>query len=1279
MRLVVFKRRFFILLLMGWLFVTSAATNSFGQSHKFIDSLYGYLENPEMVAINQEAGHTTIIPYRNAQEALAGHPRPSASMLSLNGNWKFHWSANPDSLPSRFYERQFNDRNWNNLPVPSNWEMHGYGDAAFRNVRHPFPIYPPFIPRDYNPVGLYRKEINLPAAWKQQEVFLHLEAATSASFVWINGKEVGYNAGANEPAEYNITRYLKSGKNLITVAVFKYSAGTYLEDQDMWRLGGIFRDVYLIARPKVHIRDYFVTTPLDSLYQHATINISGELTNLAAYTQRGLRIRAGLYNQQKKPVWQNELSHVVNISARGTAVFEMKADVKRPDKWSAEHPNLYFLTLELLDSSGRTVEAIMQPIGFKKVEVRKQALLVNGVPVKLNGVNSHMQHPALGHTMDTATIRKDLTLMKQFNINCVRTSHYPPTVDYLRMADELGLYVIDETGNEAHATPELSDKPEWRTAYLDRVQRMILRDRNHPSILFWSAGNESGEGKNICASIQEGKRLDPTRLFMFGGNTDDWVYKNEVPCEDIIGPRYPTPFELLTRIAQVPDSVDSRPSFMDEYLSVEGNAGGGLDDYWDVIYKYPRCIGGAIWDWVSPGIHEQTLLLKDKAAGQIHATIKGRGRLVPGRKGKAVELSGHEQWIDVYRHPALDIATNALSLSLWIFPRQWNTDGTFLTKGSYQFGLLQASKDSLQFYLTSNKREQLTVLLPDGWEGKWHHIAAVYDGTQMELYVDGMLLGSQPCTGNIANKPFPVNLGRNAEIEAQEYSGRYSNALFDHVSVYSKALPAALLMEAAPALIPDAALWLDFDEVEDKGTMYGMGVGGRTYGLVWPNRTPQPELWQVKKSAQPVKVTLADAADGTIEIENRHQFTNLSAFTLKWQLQANGKALQQGEKMVDLPAQQTSAIRIPYNKSLMNQAAEYFLLVSFVTNKAQAWAPAGFEVAWEQLLLPSTTTHAVPAVNFRKELRFLENERSITVSGNDFEYRFSKDSGRLVAMKYHQKNLIADGPRLNVWRAPLANELDKWALIQSHLTYQKPGMGDGPVNNWRSLGLDNLEHKVVQCTAQTNAAGQVEISIEAYAAGIFQGDNWYDHFAPGFSSKYLYTIDASGKITITHTVTPNGLMPAWLQRMGLQWTLSKELQQVNWYGRGPFENYPDRKTGAKIGNYSTTVDAMKEPYILPQDYGLRTDVRLVQFQSSDVGIEFSGSDLFNFNAYPYTTEQLERARYQYQLQESGSTTFNFDYATSGVGCTAVSVLNQYRVLPVVYHFTSTIQPYITGK
>ena len=1246
--------------LLSVLFFFVVVTSS-AQEQDFLKNIYNYIENTQVFELNQEEGHTPLIPYLSVNEALINNKSKSSGYLSLNGTWKFHLADTPEGTPAGFFNENFNDSKWDTIHVPSNWEMQGYGDPLFRNVTTPFSPNPPYVPKEYNPTGSYRRTFTLPSGWKDNEIFLRMEKTASASFVWINGKEVGYNEGAQEPAEYNITRYLKPGLNTIAVNVCKYSDGYYLENQDYWRLAGIFDDIWLFATPGINIFDWYATTDLDDSYTDARLDLSIDVKNYSEKPGNDFFLRTTLYDSEKKIV-KAIVSEKFPLQPKSGLNIKLSGNIENPDKWSTEFPNLYFLTFELINSYGKTTEVITGRIGFKETEIKNQVFYLNGVAVKLNGINSHMQHPKLGHTMNEETIRKDLSLLKQFNINCVRTSHYPPVTRYLELADEYGIYIVDETGDEAHATEYVSGLKEWEGMYRERARRMVLRDRNHPSVLFWSAGNESGEGDNICAVINEGKKFDKTRYWMYGGNAFSH------PCEEIIGPRYPQLYDLITGVYNVPDSIDQRPSFLDEYLAVTGNGGGGLDDYRELFYKYSRSMGGAIWDFVSTGITEKVRVLKDASGNNVKVNVMGHAKLAAGISGKAVDLNGHDQWVEVYRDEGLEISGDKLTLSLWVFPRALNSSaGTLITKGNWQFGLHQVRKDSLRFYITTTQKKSVQITLPENWEYNWHRVTAIYDGKSIYMDIDGKESERKPVSGNIMNTPFPVNIGRNSEIHGQETSVYICDALIDQVGIFTKVISPGLLKNPSDELKKQSVLWLDFEDITEEGEFFSYGIGARTYGAIWPDRRPQPEMWQIKKSGQPVSARLISAEKGEVEIINRYLFTNLDKLQTIWMLQADNKILEKGEMTLDLAPQKTTSVIIPFHKPEIKEGVEYRLLISFRQKEKMLWADPGFEIAWDQFELPwFKPSHEIkiPEVS-PVEISYREN--SIIVTGKDFVYTFDKNTGTITSMKESGKELIRQGAKMNLWRAPLANETDEWGFGWSNIKHRTDGFGRMAATEWYSAGLDKMQFNMTDFNVKQIDDQNVTINIGyVMVLGNMRG---------AFLNHYKYLINSSGKMTIEHSIIPNGDTPSWLPRAGVEWILDKSLDHIQWYGRGPEENYPDRKSGYRIDIYSSTVKNMYEPYLIPQDYGLRTDNRWVRFwDENGIGLEFKGDQLFNFNAYPYSTDNLTKALYTYQLQPFDGITFNLDYATSGVGCTALSVFPEYQVMPKRYDFTITVRP-----
>ncbi len=1246
-----------ILFSIGGGLLLAVASNTYmpAQQTTGLPSWSDYIENTAVFGENQEEGHAYYVPEKS---------------LSLNGTWRFMYCDVPEDVPAEFYFETFDDSGWASIPVPSNWEMQGFGDKLFRNVHAPFKANPPFVPKEYNPTGVYRRTFTLPEGWDGHQVFLRMEKTASASFVYLNGKYVGYNEGAQEPAEYNLTSYLNfGGENILAVCVLKYSDGYYLEGQDYWRLAGIFDDVWVYATPPVRLFDWFARTDLDAAYTDADLKVQVDVKNYGEDATGEYRVQAKLFDDNRQDI-ASFSSGLFSVEAKGTSRVDLQAFVKNPKKWTSETPNLYLLELSLLRADGSLQDIIEQRIGFKETEIRGETFYLNGVPLKLNAQNSHMQHPEYGHAMTEETIRKDFEILKQFNFNAVRTSHYPPVNKYLELADEYGLFVIDEAGVEAHATEYVSEREDFTEMYRERVRQMVLRDRNHPCILFWSAGNESGEGFNIAEVVKEGRRYDDTRYWMYGGN----AFSN--PAEEIIGPRYPTPMELELLVGICPDSSDIRPSFMDEYLSVAGNGGGGLDDYWRVIYAHPRIMGGAIWDFVSPGLSEPVRRIDDSSPYHTPAHLMGNARLVSRDGGKALDLNGHDQWVEVYRQDNVEIASGALTLTCDVYPRKLvSSCGSFLTKGSYQFGLQQQGKDSLDFYLYTDKRNNLRVPLPSDWEDRWHHLSGVYDGEEMSVYIDGKKVGSLEASGTIRNFPFPVNIGRNAEEHGQETDVYICDALLDNVGIYTKAItPSSGAYNPA-----DAVLWLDFEQEANEGTFFSYGIGARTYGSIWPDRSVQPEMWQMKKTVQPLSFSWLDDGSGLVEVWNRNHFLSAGHYLTRWFLEEDGKVIQEGTLDLDADPLSRTRVHVPFRKPQQLQpGAEYRLTLSCTLRGDELWAPEGFEVAWEQLELPwhidaVQKEEAFPAVSLS------EDESGWKVSGEGFCYTFDRSSGTLVSIVYKDKEMLREPLRFNVWRAPLANEQDQWCSFNARSSNWKEGFGRQVATEYYSTGIDRLTPYPMSVSIDT-AAGKAILRVrEVCRTG---GDEFekkdlyiFGRQSNGFENIYTYVIAGDGSLTLSHSVFPQGKMPLWLPRIGLTATLSPALGNVQWYGRGPQENYPDRKTGYKVGVYSSTVDDMYEPYLIPQDYGLRTDNRWLRLtDESGDGLQFRMDQWFNFNAYPFSTENLTRAMYTYQLQRQDGITLNLDYATTGVGCTARSVFNSYRVYPQGYTRELVITP-----
>ncbi len=556
-------------------------------------------ENPALLQRNREPAAASLLPFADAATALGGRRGDSPWFKLLNGSWKFFYGTSPAALPAGFEAADFDASGWASMPVPGNWQMHGYGHPHYTNVNYPIPTDKPFVP-DENPVGLYVRSFVLPADWKGRQVILHFAGVDSCFYAWINGSPVGFSKVPHMPAEFNITALLQPGENRLTVQVLQWSDGTYLEDQDMWRLSGIFRDVYLYAVPEVHVRDVRVRTPLDKHYRHATLDVRALVRNYAAKARNGLVLKAALLDAAGRTVREQDVTDVRAAAGEDTEI-AFQATVRQPKLWNAETPNLYTLLLTLATAGGDVLEVQSVRVGFRQVEIRDRQLLVNGREVKLRGVNRHESHPDLGHTVPLDHMVRDITLMKQHNINTVRTSHYPDDPRWYDLCDAMGLYIIDEADLEAHGygydAPDIPARdPAWKEAFVDRAVRMVERDKNHPCIVMWSLGNEAGYGANHDAMAAAIRAIDPTLPIHY-------ERAGTSPTVDVVSEMYTSVPNL---IKHGENTDDARPFFMCEYAHAMGNSPGNLKEYWDAIWKYPRLIGGCVWEWTDHGIRQKT-------------------------------------------------------------------------------------------------------------------------------------------------------------------------------------------------------------------------------------------------------------------------------------------------------------------------------------------------------------------------------------------------------------------------------------------------------------------------------------------------------------------------------------------------------------------------------------------------------------------------------------------------------------------------------------------------
>jgi beta-galactosidase len=546
-----------------------------------------YWENPQVLHVNCEKPHAYFIPYENEVKAQQGIRGTSGFFKSLKGSWKFKYHNTFNVVEDGFYAADYDADSWESLMVPSNWQMHGYDRPQYTNINYPYPCDPPFVPND-NPTGIFIRDFHFDKQ-VEKEVYLVFEGVDSCFYVWVNGALIGYSQVSHMTSEFNITQQLKQGKNRIAVMVLKWCDGSYLEDQDMWRLSGIFREVYLLSREKLHISDVFVKSDLNNDFSEGMLRCEIQISGVST---------CGI--QAKLEDINGEVLYDRSSSILGNGAFEFK--VSAPVLWSAEIPNLYQLFL----TAGE--EVILLRVGFRKIEIKDSVILINGKAVKFKGVNRHDSHPELGHTIPLFHMRNDLLLMKKHNINAIRTSHYPNDPRFLELCDELGLYIIDEADLETHGVHSvgeyclISDDTQFEEAYMDRMIRMVERDKNHSCVVFWSMGNESGYGINHIKMAQWTKLRDDTRL-VHNCDAFDFTDKDN-SCIDVYSRMYPDIPRITGEI--LADKDEKRPVIFCEYSHAMGNGPGDLKDYWDLFYRHPRLAGGFVWEWTDHSVKTKT-------------------------------------------------------------------------------------------------------------------------------------------------------------------------------------------------------------------------------------------------------------------------------------------------------------------------------------------------------------------------------------------------------------------------------------------------------------------------------------------------------------------------------------------------------------------------------------------------------------------------------------------------------------------------------------------------
>ena len=1131
-------------------------------------------------------------------------------------------------------------------------------------------------PKDYttykyrNPVGSYVRTFTIPESWDGRDVFVKFDGVESAFYLWINGEKVGMGKDARTVNEFQITKYLKTGENKIAVEVYKYSDGSYLECQDFFRLSGIFRDVTLWCAEPIHLCDLQINTDFDG--DDFTKGILKIRPTIAAPVNAAHTLNYELIDPAgESRSWESEREILaedpLSLSDAKTTYQhsnEQEIQVENPLLWSAETPNLYTLLVTLKDGDGKILEVIPQRVGFRKVEIRGVNLLVNGKPVLLKGVNRHEHHPLLGHYVPYERMIDEIRLLKQFNLNGVRTSHYPETPLWYEMCDQFGIYIVDEANVESHGMgygkESLANHPRYKDAHVDRMRRMVERDKNHPCVIIWSMGNEAGHGPNFVAGYDWIKSRDPSRPIHY--ERAGLSKQSDIYC-----PMYMSVDGIVRYATGNPD----RPLILCEYAHSMGNSTGNLRDYWDAIETHDALQGGFIWDWMDQGILTTQTVKEPFTA----AAITEQTMAITGDVATETGLSGYAA---MDSDPALDFSgTTPFSIEAVVIPA---TDGSFqpiVTKGDQQYGLKANNRNLLEFNIYGNGGwTTLLTPLPEDWVGQKHTVKGVYTGSQLELYCDGKLLESMEAAGGVGTSAYPVNIGRNSQITERTFSGSILS-----VKMVSGAGDAAKTVFEA-----------DFTKLERPAaterevTFYGYGgdFGDKPNddnfccnGLISADLTPHPALWEVKGVYADVNMEPVEGKPWTFRATNKGFFRNLNAWKLCWEMydDSSESPVATGEfDPLDIGPGESKEVTLDASAlGMRGNGHNLFMRLTWILPESTIWADAGHQIASFQFLctdssgafapLPGerTLTAAMPVPKFedfeRQRMQAELSPTPITVadskaelvvtvadeksggSGEGLRAVFDRETGYLVSLKLGDWEALAGPVTPNFWRAAIDN--DRGAGLP------------GRLGIWKQA---TKNQKLTKFTYNQKAS----YVVAEYALP--------DAKESTVSMRYSFLKTG---LHISMTLTPRGDGLPMIPRVGVQLPIVKDpsWSEVTWLGRGPQENYADRKTAALFGIYALPFSEMNFMYSEPQETGHRSDC-LSLFLGMNVANPSSGPFLifascpqtpvnlseglatlpmFGFSVWPWTQDDLESYKHYQEIPERDFWTVNIDAAQMGVG------------------------------
>ncbi len=1261
------------------------------------------------------------------------------------------------SVYKNFYEPDY-DMNpvWaKNLQLPASWQYFGFDFSIYTNVTMPWQskydsyVQVPKCATNYNPVGLYRKEfkVNEGLTDANGRININFQGVESCYYVYVNGKEVGYSEDTFSPHSFDITDYLikeadgsvsTTATNLLAVKVHKFCDGTWMEDQDMYYDGGIFRDVYMYATPLVHLEDYMVMTDLDENYQDATLTMTDmEVVNYSTSSIPAdeYAIDVQIFNEDGT-VFKNGYSidvPAIDAASDGTyaktSIDDNSFTVYSPELWSCEKPNLYVMVLTLYNKkTGAFIESISQNFGFRELEYTHtevnekgnrvtnkkdyQQMLLNGKPFLLKGVNRHDTDPVYGKYVPHETQLEDIRVMKNYNINAIRTSHYSNDEYLYYLCDKYGLYMMAETNLESHSLMYgggAAAQVNFKKLAMDRTITTFERLKNRTANIMWSIGNENFYSSD--ANYADGMFFD---LIMYFKNNDP---TRPVHCEsshaengtDMDSDMYPW-FGDVERKAK-----ENMPYVMCEYNHGMGNAVGSIKEYWDAIRSSGNMLGGFIWDWVDQA---RDLSLADVGSG---FTIKDlSSQAVPGsvtvdgiyeesadEAAGTLSIEGHTILKNVSTmKQAVTGSGKKLTIEVMVYPNTDEGNQVFATNGDNGFAFKTNANGQLEFFAYDSAKDgdkwnAVTAPLPSNWANNWHQVAVTYDGSNGEtkIYCDGNLMGEGTANTTISSTTNGIGIGYQVDT-SRALNGRISVARIynrvlsaDEISAQKNETP------AIPSTDASVVAWIDYSKGLSEGSdglydyyaadyahenLYpdrnnGMfyGYGGDkgenptdnnfcVNGLVSPDRDPQPELYEVKYQYQNFwfdETTEEYLLYEELDVYNESSFDNLNEYDVYFEVYEDDKLL--GTEPIegcDVAAREYATLLMPYMKYLpqsFKAGSDYYINVivktkepvkALIGGKEVTIVEAGHEVAHEQFMVPDSVQSVIKTVSTNK-VNVTEDTDVYKVSGLQFSFDINKNTGVIENYIYKNELILTKGPTPNFWRAPLDNDKNHDSFWQS--------VGD-------SVYVDSID-------VTTNADNQNVVTVNMLFAE-----------AEGVTQKTVYTIDGSGAVTLDIEFDPTGYTGAQqhkrLLRVGTEMVLPEGFENVYWLGRGPVETMSDRWSGAMKGSYSSTVNEMFYPFLYTQDTGTVTGLSwfTVTSNSHKTALAIAAVEDFEASALHFTDDDMTNARHPYELNKLKTTILSVNKLSAGAGNASCGsdTLDEYRITTdKVYEYSYTMVPY----